>query len=105
MLPPPRNRLFGLPPGVGDVDHHPVGARPFHLEIAVADGRHLHIQPGFLLEPLTPRALQLLRGLVEVFDLKAEMMDAAEVRPVDADVGRFFRFLIQDRQIDLAVGQ
>src|SRR5438105_7013223 len=76
--------LSGLrfPAGMRNVDHHIIGAGPFHLEIAVAAGRHFHIQPLFFLEALARGAFQLRGGLVEVLDLKAEMMDAAIVRSV-----------------------
>src|SRR5438874_294771 len=88
-----------------NVDDYPVGAGPFHLEIAVAAGRHLHTEPLLLLEALTRGAFQACRGLVEVLDLKAEMMDAAVVRPVGADIGGFLRLPVQDRQVDVTVGQ
>ena len=88
-----------------NVDHHIVGPGPFHLEITMASSGHLHSEPLFLLEALTLGALQLRRGFVEVLDLKTEMVDAAVVRPVGADIGGFFRLPIQDRQVDLAVGQ
>src|SRR5438874_11761032 len=39
-----------LPASVGDVEHHPVGAGPFHLEVAVAAGCHLHIEPRLLFQ-------------------------------------------------------
>src|SRR5437763_899280 len=71
----------------------------------MASGSHLHAEPLFLLEALNLGALQLGRRLVEVLDLKAEMMDATVVRPVGADIGGFFRLPIQDRQVDVAVGQ
>src|SRR5215471_2966179 len=48
FLPALLSRL-GFPPGMGDVDHYPVGAGPFHLEIAMAAGRHFLIEPRFLL--------------------------------------------------------
>src|ERR1700747_939155 len=92
---------FGFPAGVRNVDHHTVGAGPFHLEIAVASGSHFHIEPRFLLEVPHLGALQLRRGLVEVLDLKAEMMDAAVVRPVGADICGFLRLPIQDREVDV----
>src|SRR5580693_8845786 len=96
---------FRFPARVRNVDHHTVGAGPFHLEIAVASGSHLNTEPLFLLEALTLGTLQLRGGFVEVLDLKAEMVDAAVVRPVGADIGGFFRLPIQDRQVEVAVGQ
>src|SRR5207248_302530 len=52
FLPKYRLPRFRFPPRVRNVDHHAVGAGPFHLEIAMAAGRHLHIEPRLLLEPL-----------------------------------------------------
>jgi hypothetical protein len=42
---------------VRDVDDHPIGTGPFHLEIAVAAGSHFRIEPRLLLEPLAVRVL------------------------------------------------
>src|SRR5260370_19506274 len=107
MTLPPEIRLSGFrfPAGVRNVDHHIIGAGPFHLEIAVASSSHLHPEPLFLFEAPTLGAIELRRGLVEVLDLKAEMMDAAVVRPVGADIGGFLRLPIEDRQVDVAAGQ
>src|SRR6516164_2406169 len=51
------------------------------------------------------RALQPSRRLVEVLDLKAKVMDAAVVGSVGADVGGFFGLPVQDRQINVTIGQ
>src|SRR5262249_43881278 len=97
--------LTRLPAGVRDVDHHAVGAGPFHLEIAMAASRHLHIPSRLFFHPLAARALDIGRGLIEVLDLKAEVMNAAVVGAVGADVGGFLCLPVQDRQIDVAIGQ
>src|SRR5215472_2770741 len=94
-----------LPPGMRNVDHDIIGAGPFHLKIAMAAGRHLHIEPWLFFQPLAPRAFQHRRSLVEVFDLEAEMMNAAVIGSIGANIGGFFSLPIQDRQIDIAVGQ
>src|SRR3984893_246896 len=96
---------FRFPAGVRNVDHHTVGAGPFHLKFAVASASYFHIEPLFFLEALPLGALQLRGGLIEVLDLEAEMMDAAVVRPIGADIGTFLRLPVQDRQVDVAVGQ
>src|SRR5262249_59293554 len=71
----------------------------------MAASRHLHVEPQFLLKPLALSALQLRCRPVEVFDLEAEMMDAAVVWPVGPDISRLLCFPIQDRQIDITIGQ
>src|SRR5262249_37259771 len=43
--------------------------------------------------------------VVEIVDLEPEMMDTVEVRPVRADIGRFLGLVIQDRHVDVAIGQ
>src|SRR5689334_5721294 len=102
-----RTRLLRLcfPPRMRNVDYHAVGAGPLHLEIAMATGSHLHIKPRLLFEPLALRALQLCCRLIEVFDLETEVMDAAVVRSIGSDIGGMLCLPIQDRQIDVAVGQ
>ena len=70
-----------------DVDDDPVGAGPFHLKIAVAAGRHFHIEAVLRGQLLTLGPLQPFRRLVEILDLEAEMMDAAEIGAVGADIG------------------
>src|SRR5260370_21916432 len=107
MTLPPEIRLSGFrfPAGVRNVDHHIIGAGPFHLEIAVASSSHLHPEPLFLFEAPTLGAIELRRRLVEVLDLKAEMMDAAVVRPVGTAIGGFLRPPIDDPPADVAVGQ
>src|SRR5438270_6234689 len=102
-----RIRLFRLcfPPRMRNVDYHTVGAGPFHLEIAMATGGHLHIKSRLLLKPLALRALQFCCRFIEVFDLEAEVMDAAVVRSIGPDIGGILCLPIQDRQIDVTVGQ
>src|SRR5262249_41200534 len=66
---------------------------------------HAHVEivlrgqlPGvYLLEPC--------RGRVEILDLEAEMMDAAEIGAVRADVCIPLGLEIEDREVDVAVGQ
>src|SRR5215472_1380066 len=94
-----------FPAGVGNVYYDPVGTGPFHLEIAVTTGCHFHIETRLLLEPLAVGALQLRRGSVEILHFKAEMMDPAVIGPAGADIGGFLRLPIEDRQIDVAVGE
>src|SRR6266851_6723867 len=100
-----RRRLRRFPAGVGDVDHHPVGAGPFHLEVAVAASGHFHIEAVFLGETLALRALHPFSGRVEILDLYAEVMDAAEIGTMGADIGRFLGLPIEDRHIEIPVGQ
>src|SRR5438105_9223827 len=56
-------------------------------------------------QPLAARAFELLASLVEIVDLEAEMMDAGEVRAVRAHIRRFLVLGVEDRDIDVAVGQ
>jgi len=57
------------------------------------------------LQPLAARMLQPGRRAVEILDLEAEVMDAAEVGAVRTDVGGFLGLPIQHREIDVSVGQ
>jgi hypothetical protein len=84
-------KLFvgAFPTGVGDVEDDTVRSGPFHLEIGMAAARHRRIHPVLRGEALCMRPLELVAGLVEIIDLKAEMVDAGEmrtVRPLSADV-------------------
>src|SRR6266851_444713 len=88
-----------------DIDHDAVRAGPFHLEIGVAAGCHCRIDMVLCGQPLAVRAFELLASLVEIVDLEAEMMDAGEVRAVRAHVGRFLVLGVEDRDVDVTVGQ
>jgi hypothetical protein len=89
---------------VRDVDDDAIGAGPFHLEIAVGAGRHLHVEIVFRGQLPAIGFFELVGGGVEVFDLKAEMVDPVEIRPVRADIGVLFGLVVQDREIDVAEG-
>jgi len=49
--------------------------------------------------------LQSSLDVVEIVDLEAEMVDAGKVRSVRTHVGRLLALGIEDRQVDVAVGQ
>ena len=83
----------------------PSWAGPFHLEIAVGAGRHLHIEAVFGGQLLAGGLFELRRRLVEVFDLEADVMNAVEVRAARPDIGILFGLVVQNREIDVAVGQ
>src|SRR5579875_233352 len=92
-----------FPAGVGDVDDDAVGAGPFHLEIARASHRHVGLVPAGELRCLG--AFEPGDGLVEILDLEADMMDAAEIGAVGADIGVLFGLPIEDREIDVTVAE
>src|SRR5690348_1087888 len=94
-----------FPAGMRDVDDDPIGAGPFHLEIGLAAGRHCRIDMVLSGQPLRFCVFEFLAGLVEIIDLEAEMMDAVEVRPMRADIGRCLGLIIEDRDVDVAVSQ
>src|SRR5215472_7147340 len=83
----------------------PVGAGPFHLEVAMAAGRHFHIEPVLRGELSALGALQPLRGFVEILDFDAEVMDAAEIGTVSTDIGVLLGLKIEDGDIDIAIRQ
>src|SRR5207302_7552551 len=88
-----------------DVDDDAVGSRPFHLEIGVAAGRHRRIDMILRGQPLRFGVFQLFASLVEIVDLEAEMVDAVEIWSMRADIGRRVGLVVEDRDIDVAVGQ
>src|SRR5579862_3602925 len=88
-----------------DVDDDAVGAGPFHLEIGMAAGRHRRIDMVLGGQPPAMRALELLARLVEIVDLEPEMVNTREMRAVRAHVGRFLALGVEDRHVDVAVGQ
>src|SRR5947199_344852 len=94
-----------LPARMRDVEDHLIGAGPLHFKVAVASGSHVDVQTGLLGEPLGLDGLQLLTGIVEIFHLEAEVVDAVVVGPVGSHVGVFLRLPVQNRQVDVAVGQ
>src|SRR3954462_3607741 len=51
------------------------------------------------------RLFELVAGLIEILDREAEMVDAAEIRPVRTHVERALVLVVEDRQIDMAVGE
>ena len=55
----------------------------------MAAGRHLHIEPRFFFEPLALGAVQIGCSLVEVLDLEAEVMDAAEIGAVGTNIAHY----------------
>ena len=71
----------------------------------MAAGRHFRIEAVFRGQLLALGLLQLLCRLVEILDLEAEMMDAAEIGAVGADIGVLFCLEIKDGKVDVAVGQ
>src|SRR5262249_59177910 len=86
------NSISPVPPRVRDVDDDVVRARPLHLEIAVPRGLHLRVEAAALLrEPPRLRRLEPARGLAEILDLEAEVVDAVVVGPVGAHVGVLLR--------------
>src|SRR6266850_8589671 len=58
---------------------HLIGPGPLHFKVAVASGRHLDVQTGFLGEPVGLHGLQLLTGIVEALHLESEVVDAVVV--------------------------
>src|SRR6266851_4580745 len=94
-----------FPAGVRDVDDDAVGSGPFHLEIGMAAGRHRRVDVVLRGQALAIRRFELLAGRVEVVDLEAEMVDAREVRTMRPHVGRLLPLGVQDRDVDMAVGE
>src|SRR6266851_3479046 len=76
-----------FPAGVRDIDDDTVGAGPFLLETDMNPIAHGGVAALLCGQPLAVRALQLGAGLVEIIDLEAKMMDAAEIGAVRAHVG------------------
>src|SRR5262245_48460200 len=56
-------------------------------------------------QPLALRAFELPAGLTGMFDLKAKMMDAGNVWAMRAHVRRLGPLGVQNRDVDVAVGQ
>src|SRR5205814_1455785 len=71
-----------FPAGMRDVDDDTIRSGPLHLEIRMHTVSHSGIAAVLRGEPLRMRRLQLVASLIEIVDLKAEMMDTVEVRPV-----------------------
>ncbi len=83
----------------------PSGPAHFISKLRWRARRHFHVETVFFGQLLAGRLFELVRGGVEVFDLKAEMVDAAEIGAVRADVGVLLGLEVEDREIDVAVGQ
>src|SRR5204862_2559239 len=94
-----------FPAGMRDVDDDAIRAGPFHLEIGVYAVSHRGVAVLLRGEALRVRPLQLLGGFVEIIHLEAEMVDAVEVRSVRADIGVLVGLVLQDSDMDVAVGQ
>src|SRR5579863_9222435 len=56
-------------------------------------------------QPPAMRPFERLAGRIEIVDLEAEMVDAAEIGAVCAHVRRPLVFVVQDGDMDVAVGQ
>src|SRR5262245_62378734 len=68
------------PAGLGDVDHHAVGAAVLHLHVGVMDAGHPDAEGAVdVVAGLGPGRRQLLLDLLEVLDLEADAVAAAPV--------------------------
>src|SRR6266540_2681442 len=94
-----------FPAGMRDVDDDAVRAGPFHLEIGMNPVSHRRIAAVLRFQPLAVRRFQLLAGVVEVVDLEAEMVDAAEIGALLPHVVRTLVLMVQQRDVDVTVRQ
>jgi len=68
----PGGSVRAFPAGVRDVDDDAVGAGPISARIGMAAGPHHRVDVVLGGQPLAARGFDVLAGLVEVVDLKAE---------------------------------
>src|SRR5215471_19481451 len=94
-----------VPARVGDVDDDLVGAAPLHLEVAVPAWSDGGLDAGLAGEPGALSRVELLAGLVEIVHLETEVVDAVVVGAVSAHVGVLLGLVVQDGQVDVAVGE
>src|SRR2546426_2083947 len=78
--------LPDVPSSLGDVEHHPIRASPFHLNVAWAAWGHGGVESVLLGEALPLDVLELLRCLCQIIHLKAKMVNAVVVGSIGTHV-------------------